>query len=662
MELEQARKRAEELRTVIERNNRLYYDQDAPELEDFEYDQLTRELKEIEKTFPELVTASSPTQHVGGTASTKFAKVAHVVKMESLQDAFSYEELREFDARVREAGVSPEYVVEAKIDGLSVSLEYENGVFVRGSTRGDGVVGEDVTENLATIRDIPHTLHGAPEFLEVRGEVYMPHAAFLALREQQELEDKTPFKNPRNAAAGSLRQKDAKITASRGLSIFVFNLQRVQGREFSRHSETLDYIKSLGFPVSPRYNVYHSIEDAIAEIQRIGEMRGTLEFDIDGAVIKVNDLAARSALGSTNKFPRWAIAFKYPPEVKESVVRDIEVTVGRTGVLTPTAVFDPLFLAGTSVARANLHNGDIIGSLDVRIGDTIQVRKAGDIIPEVIGVARHGEGTVPYRMPDRCPSCGAPVVHLEDEAALRCVNPECPAQALRNLIHFASRNAMAIDGLGEAVARQLIDKGLVHTVADLYTLTREQILTLDKFKAKSAGNLLAAIENSRKNNLDKLVFGLGIRNIGDKAAALLAEHFGSMEKLRQASAEQVSSIDGFGGVMAQSVVEFFAKEGTGDLLEHLAQAGVNMEWHGEKKGTALAGKTVVVTGTLPTLSRQEAEALIVRNGGKASGSVSRRTAYVLAGEAAGSKLTKAQTLGIPVIDEAEFFRIIGQEQ
>lgn len=662
MELEQARKRAEELRAVIERNNRLYYDQDAPELEDFEYDQLTRELKEIEKTFPELVTASSPTQHVGGTASTKFAKVAHAVKMESLQDAFSYEELREFDARVREAGVSPEYVVEAKIDGLSVSLEYENGVFVRGSTRGDGVVGEDVTENLATIRDIPHTLQGAPEFLEVRGEVYMPHAAFLALREQQELEDKTPFKNPRNAAAGSLRQKDAKITASRGLSIFVFNLQRVQGREFSRHSETLDYIKSLGFPVSPRYNVYHSIEDAIAEIQRIGEMRGTLEFDIDGAVIKVNDLAARSALGSTNKFPRWAIAFKYPPEVKESVVRDIEVTVGRTGVLTPTAVFDPIFLAGTSVARANLHNGDIIGSLDVRIGDTIQVRKAGDIIPEVIGVARHGEGTVPYRMPDRCPSCGAPVVHLEDEAALRCVNPECPAQALRNLIHFASRNAMAIDGLGEAVARQLIDKGLVHTVADLYTLTREQILTLDKFKAKSAGNLLAAIENSRKNNLDKLVFGLGIRNIGDKAAALLAEHFGSMEKLRQASAEQVSSIDGFGGVMAQSVVEFFAKEGTGDLLEHLAQAGVNMEWHGEKKGTALAGKTVVVTGTLPTLSRQEAEALIVRNGGKASGSVSGRTAYVLAGEAAGSKLTKAQTLGIPVIDEAEFFRIIGQEQ
>ena len=660
MELEQARKRAEELRAIIEKNNRLYYDQDAPELEDFEYDALTRELSAIEKEFPELVTSASPTQHVGGTASAKFTKVAHAVKMESLQDAFTLDELREFDARVREAGVTPEYVVEAKIDGLSVSLEYENGVFVRGSTRGDGLVGEDVTENLAVIKDIPHTLPSAPEFLEVRGEVYMPHAAFLALREQQELEDKTPFKNPRNAAAGSLRQKDAKITASRGLSIFVFNLQRVQGREFTRHSETLDYIKSLGFPVSPRYNVYHSIEDAIEEILRIGELRGSLEYDIDGAVIKVNDLAARDTLGSTNKFPRWAIAFKYPPEVKESVVRDIEVTVGRTGVLTPTAVFDPIFLAGTSVARASLHNGDIIGSLDVRIGDTIQVRKAGDIIPEVIGVARHGEGAVPYRMPDHCPSCGAPVVHLEDETALRCVNPECPAQALRNLIHFASRNAMAIDGLGEAVARQLIDKNLVHTVADLYVLTKEQLLTLDKFKEKSAGNLLSAIDNSRKNNLDKLVFGLGIRNIGDKAAALLAEHFGSMAALRQASTEEISAIDGFGGVMAQSVVEFFAKEGTADLLEHLEQANVNMEWHGEKKGTALAGKTLVVTGTLPTLSRQEAETLIVRNGGKASGSVSKRTAYVLAGEAAGSKLTKAQALGVPVIDEAEFFRMIGQ--
>lgn len=658
MEREQARRRAEELRAVIEKNNRLYYDQDAPELEDFEYDALTRELKAIEAEFPDLITPDSPTQHVGGTASSKFSKVTHAVKMESLQDAFSEDELREFDARVREAGIRPEYVVEAKIDGLSVSLEYRDGRLVRGSTRGDGTVGEDVTENLASIRDIPRQLENAPAFLEVRGEVYMPHAAFLKLKEQQELEDKTPFKNPRNAAAGSLRQKDAKITAERGLSIFVFNLQQCEGRSFTTHHETLDYIKSLGFPVSPRYSVFSNIEDAIREIQTIGQLRGTLEFDIDGAVIKVNDLAARRVLGSTNKFPRWAIAFKYPPEVKESVVRDIEVTVGRTGVLTPTAVFDPIFLAGTSVSRASLHNGDIISSLGVGIGDTIQVRKAGDIIPEVIAVSAHGPDSKPFAMPTVCPSCGAPVVHLQDETALRCVNPECPAQSLRNLIHFASRDAMAIDGLGEAVAIQLTEKNLVHTVADLYSLQEEQLLTLDKFKKKSAQNLLAAIEHSKSNNLDKLLFGLGIRNIGDKAAALLAEHFGSMEALRAASVEQMCEIDGFGAVMAQSVREFFDKEGTSDLLTRLEAAGVNMKWTGTPKGTALAGKTLVVTGTLPTLSRQEAEALIVQNGGKAAGSVSKKTSYVVAGTAAGSKLTKAQSLGIPVIDEAGLYALI----
>ena len=662
MELEQAKQRAEELRRVIERNNRLYYMENAPELEDFEYDALTRELKAIEAEYPQLVTPSSPTQHVNEAASSKFSKVAHTVKMESLQDAFSFEELREFDARVREAGVEPQYVVEEKIDGLSVSLEYQDGRFVRGSTRGDGLVGEDVTENLATIRAIPKTLPpGAPEFLEVRGEVYMPHDAFFALKEEQELQDKVPFKNPRNAAAGSLRQKDAKITAARGLSIFVFNLQQVRGRSFARHSETLDFIKHMGFPVSPRYRVFTSIDDALKEIEAIGQMRGTLAYDIDGAVIKVDDLAAREALGSTNKFPRWAIAFKYPPEVKETVVREVEVSVGRTGVLTPTAVFDPVFLAGTSVSRASLHNEDIIRSLDLRIGDTIRVRKAGDIIPEVIGVARHGDGTEPYRMPDTCPSCGAPVVHLQDEAALRCVNPECPAQSLRNLIHFASRNAMAIDGLGEAVAVQLTERGFVHTVADLYSLTKEQLLQLDKFKDKSAQNLLDAIEASKQNNLDKLVFGLGIRNIGDKAAAQLAEHFGSMQALAAASGEEIAAIDGIGAVMAQSVTEFFARGGTADLLARLQAAGVNMEWHGEKKGTALAGMTLVVTGTLPHLSRQEAEALIVQNGGKASGSVSKKTAYVVAGEAAGSKLTKAQTLGIPILDEAGLYRLIGQQ-
>lgn len=661
VELEQAKKRVEELRAVIEKNNRLYYDQDAPELEDFEYDALTRELKGLEAQYPELVTPASPTQHVGGTPSGRFAKVTHAVKMESLLDAFSYDELRDFDRRVRDAGIEPEYVVEIKIDGLSCSLEYENGELVRASTRGDGVVGEDVTANVRAIKKIPKKLKNAPEFLEVRGEVYMPHEAFQHLCAEQELQGAAPFKNPRNAAAGSLRQKDAKITGSRGLSIFVFNVQQVHGKELTTHAESLDYLKSLGLPVSPRYNIVHDIEDAIKEIEQIGQNRSKLDFDMDGAVIKINHFAQRDLMGSTNKFPRWAIAFKYPPEVKETTLRNIEVAVGRTGVLTPTACFDPVFLAGTTVARATLHNEDFIRQFGLCIGDTIQVRKAGDIIPEVIGVVHHPENAEPYRMPTVCPSCGAPVVHLEDEAALRCVNPECPAQSLRNIIHFASRDAMDIDGLGTAVATQLVEKDLVHSAADLYDLTLEQLLTLEKFKEKSATNLLHAIENSKQNNLDKLLFGFGIRNIGDKAAALLAEYFGTLEAIREADIEKISEIDGFGGVMGQSVVEFFAKDGTTDLIHRLADAGVNMTWKGEPKGDKLAGMTLVVTGTLETLSRNEAEALIVKNGGKASGSVSKKTAYVVAGTAAGSKLTKAQALGVPVLTEEEFLAMLRDE-
>lgn len=658
MELEQAQKRVEELRAVIEKNNRLYYDQDAPELEDYQYDALTRELRELEAAFPQLVSETSPTQHVGGTASSRFAKVTHAVKMESLLDAFSYEELRDFDRRVRDAGIQPEYVVEIKIDGLSCSLEYENGTLVRASTRGDGLVGEDVTANVMAIRRVPKQLKDAPEYLEVRGEVYMPHQAFQKLCAEQELQGAAPFKNPRNAAAGSLRQKDAKVTAGRGLSIFVFNVQQIRGKTLSSHAESLDYLKSLGLPVSPRYHVVRDIEDAIQEIEQIGQNRAKLDFDMDGAVIKVNAFDQRGLLGSTNKFPRWAIAFKYPPEVKETTLRSIEVAVGRTGVLTPTACFDPVFLAGTTVGRATLHNEDFIRQLGLCIGDTIQVRKAGDIIPEVIAVTAHAQDAQPYQMPAVCPSCGAPVVHLEDEAALRCVNPECPAQALRNIIHFASRDAMDIDGLGTAVATQLVSKGMVHSSADLYTLTLEQLLTLDKFKEKSATNLLQAIQHSKQNNLDKLLFGFGIRNIGDKAAALLAEHFGSMQAIREATAEQIGEIDGFGGVMAQSVLEFFAKEGTADLVHRLADCGVNMQWKGEPKGDKLAGKTLVVTGTLETLSRSEAEALIVKNGGKASGSVSKKTSYVVAGAAAGSKLTKAQALGVPVLTEQEFLAML----
>ena len=658
VDLTQAKKRIEELRKEIEYNNHLYYDQDAPQLDDFVYDALTRELKQLEADFPELITKDSPTQKVGGTPSGRFPKVTHAVKMESLQDAFSLQELRDFDQRVRGEVIQPRYVVESKIDGLSVSLEYENGQFVRGSTRGDGVVGEDVTANLAVIEDVPKKLENAPEFLEVRGEVYMPRSAFEQLVEEQELSDKQPFKNPRNAAAGSLRQKDSKITATRGLSLFVFNVQQIRGKELHSHKESLDYLTDLGFPVSPNYQVFDTIEEAIARIDAIGAQRGALEYDIDGAVVKVDDFLQRQQLGSTNKFPRWAVAFKYPPEEKQTQLLEIDITVGRTGVLTPTAVFQPVQLAGTTVSRAILHNEDYIRQLGICLGDTIVVRKAGDIIPEVVSVAAHAEGATPYEMPTTCPSCGSLAVHLEEESALRCVNPECPAQALRNIIHFASRNAMNIDGLGKAVAAQLVEKGYVQSAADLYTLTKEQLLDLEKFKDKSAENLLNALEQSKNNNLDKLLFGLGIRNIGEKAAALLAEHFGSMKALQQASQEQIEELDGFGSVMAQSVVAFFSKEGTADLLNRLEQSGLNLEWKGEKKGTALTGLTIVVTGTLPSLSRSEAEALIVQNGGKASGSVSKKTSYVLAGEAAGSKLTKAQQLGVPVIDEAQFMEII----
>lgn len=659
LDLEQAKQRIAELRSVIEHNNKLYYEQDAPELEDYEYDALNRELKQLEADFPQLISNDSPTQKVGGAVSGRFNKVVHEVKMESLQDAFSHDELRDFDRRVRGEGIEPAYIVEVKIDGLSVSLEYENGQFVRGSTRGDGLVGEDVTANLRVIKDLPKVLQNAPEFLEVRGEVYMPHAAFAALVEEQELNDKQPFKNPRNAAAGSLRQKDSGVTAGRGLSLFVFNIQQMRGHTVNSHKESLDYVKALGLPVSPRYQSFDNIEDCIAEIEAIAAARGTLGFDMDGAVIKVDDFTQRQRLGSTNKFPRWAIAYKYPPEEKPAQITQIDISVGRTGVLTPTAVFTPVQLAGTTVARAILHNQDYIDLLGVNVGDTVIVRKAGDIIPEVVAVSSHcHEGATAYRMPTACPSCGEDVVRLQGEAALRCVNPECPAQTLRNIIHFASRVAMDIDGLGKAVAFQLVEKGYVQSAADIYSLTAEQLFTLDKFKEKSVNNLLNAIEASKQNNLDKLLFGLGIRNIGDKAANLLAEHLGTMESVQKATVEELCQIEGFGEVMAQSVVAFFAKDGTADLLHRLQQANVNMRWHGEEKTTKLAGKTIVVTGTLPTLSRSEAEALVAKNGGKASGSVSKKTSMVLAGEAAGSKLTKAQTLGVQVITEEEFLQMI----
>ena len=669
---EEVRSRMQDYAALLNRWNYEYYVLDNPSVPDAEYDRVFRALSELEARYPDLKSPSSPTLRVGGAVRSDLAKVKHAVPMLSIRTEtdFTDEGARAFDERVRkELGLTPAdapvvYDVELKFDGLAINLRYEKGVLVGAQTRGDGAFGEDVTANARTIRSIPLELDPklAPDVLEVRGEVIMHKADFAKLNEKQKELGEKPFVNPRNAAAGSLRQKDSKITGSRGLSIFVFNVQQVRGKELTSHAESLDYLKSLGLPVSPRYHIVHDIEDAIAEIEQIGQNRAALDFDMDGAVIKVNNFAQRELLGSTNKFPRWAIAFKYPPEVKETTLRSIEVGVGRTGVLTPTACFDPVFLAGTTVSRATLHNEDFIRQLGLCIGDTIQVRKAGDIIPEVIGVTRHEPDAQPYQMPEFCPSCGAPAVHLEDEAALRCVNPECPAQALRNIIHFASRDAMDIDGLGTMVATQLVDKGLVHSAADLYDLTIEQLLTLEKFKEKSANNLLQAIEASKQNNLDKLMFAFGIRNIGDKAAALLAEHFGSLQAIREATEEQIGEIDGFGGVMAQSVTEFFAKDGTTDLVHRLADAGVNMQWKGEPKGDKLTGKTLVVTGTLETLSRSEAEALIVKNGGKASGSVSKKTAYVVAGAAAGSKLTKAQALGVPVLTEAEFLAMIAEDK
>lgn len=658
MQPDEAKKRIDILRKEIEKNSRLYYDEDAPTLSDYEYDALMNELKALEAQFPQFASVQSPTQRVLGTPDGRFAKVTHAVKMESLLDAFSEGELWDFDRRVKEEFPDAQYVVEIKIDGLSVSLEYEDGAFVRGSTRGDGVVGEDVTQNIATIKDVPKKLQNAPSFLEVRGEVYMPHDAFSDFAKKQEELGKPLPKNPRNAAAGSLRQKDAKITAERELSLFVFNIQRIIGKEISSHKQSLDYLSELGFPVSPRYLCYKDMGDVISEIKEIGKMRDELPFDLDGAVVKVDSFEMRRTLGSTSKYPRWAIAFKYPPEEKETRVLDIEVSVGRTGVLTPTAVLEPVHLAGSCVARAALHNADYIAEKDIRIGDKVLARKAGDIIPEVVVVLEHGENSQQYSMPGECPSCGEKVVRLEGEAALRCQNPECPAQALQKLIHFASRGAMDIEGMGEAVCAQLIRFELVENIADIYDLDKQALLKLEKFKDKSADNLLKAIENSKKNNLDKLINAFGIRNIGESAAGLLAERFGSIHALKTATLDELEAIDGFGLVMAQSVVDYFSKGGTADLLRRLEDAGVNITYEGDVKTDLLLGKIIVVTGTLPTLSRDEAEALIVKNGGKANGSVSKKTNYVLAGEAAGQKLTKANELGVEVISETEFLKMI----
>ncbi len=649
--------RAKQLRTELEEHNYNYYVLDAPVIEDYDYDMLMRELKEIEAQYPELVTPDSPTQHVGGYAMNTFEKVEHSVQMGSLQDVFSKEQVVAFAEKCAEnLGESPLFTVEPKIDGLSVSLEYRNGEFVRGSTRGDGFVGEDVTANLKTIRSIPKKLPEAIPFLEVRGEVYMPRKSFEAVIEQQELDGEKPFKNPRNAAAGSLRQKDPKITAKRKLDILIFNIQQAEGIEFSTHRESLEKLRTLGFKVIDDHAV-KTAEEMTAVIDDIGEKRSKFPYDIDGAVVKADSFDVRDRLGATSKFPKWAVAYKYPPEEKETVLLNIEVTVGRTGAITPTAVFEPVQLAGTTVSRAVLHNQEFISEKDIRIGDTILVRKAGEIIPEVLRSVAHAENSVPYHLPEECPVCGTKAVRYEDEAALRCPNAECPAQQYRNIIHFASKGAMNIDGMGPAVISALLEKGLIETAADIYYLREEDIAGLERMGEKSAKNLINAIEESKNAPLDRVIFALGIRNIGAAAAKLLCARFGSIDAVMNASAEEIAEIDGFGGVMSENAEKAFREPHFVHLITCLRNAGVKMEYESTVKDDRFAGKIFVLTGTLPTLKRDEAKKIVESFGGKASSSVSKKTDYVLAGEDAGSKLTKAQELGITIISEDEFIEM-----
>lgn len=657
MDINKAKKRVDELKIQLEKANHNYYDLDAPTLEDDEYDALMRELRGLEQDFPELLTEDSPSQRVGGTAQNTFAKVRHEVQMGSLQDVFGVDEVRAFVERVQAEGAD-EFTVEPKIDGLSVSLEYRDGVLTLGSTRGDGFIGEDITPNLKTIRTVPLKLEEKLPLLEVRGEVYMPRSSFAELCELQEKNGEPLPKNPRNAAAGSLRQKDSKITAQRKLDIFCFNIQRAEGKDFRTHSETLEFMEKLGFHVIPDYRVCHTADEIVRRIEEIGQMRRSLPFDIDGAVVKVNNIALRAEIGATSKVPKWAVAFKYPPEEKETTLREIEINVGRTGALTPVAVFDPVQLAGTSVARAVLHNQDFITERDIRVGDRIIVRKAGDIIPEVVKSVAHGDNSEPFFIPDICPVCGSKAVRDEDEAVIRCRNIDCPAQLLRTIEHFASRGAMNIDGLGEAIVQQLVEADLVHTVADLYTLDLQELTALERMGTKSAQNLLDNVEKSKSNELDRLIFALGIRGIGQRAATLLCQKFGSMDNIIAAEAEYIAAIDGFGEVLAQSVCTAMREPHRIALINRLKELGLNMSYSDQKVSDKLAGLTFVLTGTLPTLKRDEAKEMIEKRGGKCSGSVSKKTSYVVAGEEAGSKLTKANELGIPVLTEEQLLQML----
>ena len=649
-----------QLRKEINHHSKLYYVYDAPIISDYDFDMLMQRLKALEAAHPELITPDSPTQRVGGQVLSQFTPVHHQVPLESLTDVFSYDELFAFGERMDSLVSEPHnYTVEPKIDGLSMSLEYENGVFVRGATRGDGTTGEDVTENLRTVRSVPLRIENAPERLIVRGEVYMSKAVFEELNRQREIKGEPLLANPRNAAAGSMRQLDPKIAAARKLDIICFNMQYSSGKPYETHAQTLDAMRDMGFPVV-QYKVYDNIHDCIERIEWLGENRAELPFEMDGAVIKINSLSQRTALGSTAKAPRWAVAFKYPPEKKESRVLDIVVQVGRTGVLTPKVLVEPVRLAGTTVSAATLHNQDNIDRLGIRLGDTVVLQKAGAIIPEVVSVnlSKRPEDSVPFVMPQYCPECGSPVVRDEDGAALRCTSPECPAQRLRNIAHFASREAMDIEGLGISVCESLINSGLVRNFADLYYLEAQSISMLDRMGEKSAQNLIAAIEKSKQAGLARLLCAFGIRQVGQKAAKTLAMHFPDLDAVMEADVDELTAIQDIGAITAKFITEWFSLEQSKHQIHLLREAGVSFRSSEQLLDNRFAGKTFVLTGTLQNYTRDEASAIIEKYGGKASGSVSKKTSFVLAGENAGSKLAKAQELGIPVISEEEFSGMI----
>ena len=658
-----AQKRIEELINLINYHNEKYYNQDSPEIEDFEYDNLMKELIKLEEENPELKRNDSPSNRVGGKPLDKFEQVVHKIPMLSLSNAYSWEDLKDFDSRVREAvGSDVEYVVEFKIDGLSVGLNYNNGIFESGATRGNGIVGENITKNLMTIKNIPLNIDEKGE-LTVRGEVYISKKDFEEINKIQEEQDQPLYANPRNLAAGSLRQLDSKLTAKRPLDIFIFNLEDINSKQFKTHSESLEYLKQLGFHISTEFKVFKTMDEIIEYIKYWTEHREDLGFGIDGMVIKVNNLAQREQMGYTAKSPRWAIAYKFPAERKETKLLDIVVEVGRTGTITPTAVLEPIRLAGTTVSRATLHNEDYINEKDIKINDTVLVQKAGDIIPQVVEVIkekRTGE-EMEFKMPEECPVCGEPTVRLEGEAAVKCINISCPAQIRRGIIHFASREAMDIDGLGESIITLLLKQDLIKDISDLYYLKKEQISVLERMGDKSATNLINAINKSKENDLWRFINGLGIKLIGTKAAKILASEFKDLDKLMNATEQELINLEEFGQTMTDSVVEFFKEEKNISVIEKLKEAGVNtklIESDDADIPKIFEKMKIVLTGTLPTLKRNDAKEMIEKRGGKATSSVSKSTSFVLAGEEAGSKLTKANDLGIKVIDEEKFLQLI----